>query len=106
PANLLIDGDDDGNIDNIVFVINGYNEGWSDLLWPHRWALFSQTATINGKRAWDYNVVFSQALGVGVISHELFHSFGAPDLYHYTEFPYTPVGDWDLMASGDWNTPR
>jgi M6 family metalloprotease-like protein len=106
PANLLIDGDDDGNIDNIVFIINGYNEGWSDLLWPHRWSLFSQTATINGKRAWDYNVVFSQALGVGVISHELFHSFGAPDLYHYTEFAYTPVGDWDLMASGDWNTPR
>ncbi|MGN6646732.1 MAG: M6 family metalloprotease domain-containing protein [Cytophaga sp.] len=106
PANLLIDGDNDGNIDNIVFVINGYNEGWSDLLWPHRWALFSETATINGKRAWDYNIIFSEALGVGVICHELFHSFGAPDLYHYTDYPHDPVGDWDLMASGDWNTPR
>jgi len=106
PANLLIDGDNDGNIDNIVFVINGYNEGWSDLLWPHRWSLFSQTATINGKRANDYNIVFSEALGVGVICHELFHSFGAPDLYHYTDYPHEPVGDWDLMASGDWNTPR
>ena len=106
PANLLIDGDNDGNIDNIVFVINGYNEGWSDLLWPHRWSLFSEVATINGKRAWDYNVIFSEALGVGVICHELFHSFGAPDLYHYTDYPHDPCGDWDLMSSGDWNTPR
>lgn len=106
PANLLIDGDNDGNIDNIVFVINGYNEGWSDLLWPHRWSLFSETVSINGKRAYDYNVIFSEALGVGVICHELFHSFGAPDLYHYTDYPHDPVGDWDLMASGDWNTPR
>ncbi|SFX44802.1 M6 family metalloprotease domain-containing protein [Cytophaga hutchinsonii] len=106
PANLLIDGDNDGNIDNIVFVINGYNEGWSDLLWPHRWSLFSETVSINGKRAYDYNVIFTEALGVGVICHELFHSFGAPDLYHYTDYPHDPVGDWDLMASGDWNTPR
>ncbi len=106
PANLLIDGDNDGNIDNIVFVINGYNEAWSDLLWPHRWSLFSQTATINGKRAYDYNIVFSEALGIGVICHELFHSFGAPDLYHYTDYPHEPCGDWDLMSSGDWDTPR
>lgn len=106
PANLLIDGDNDGNIDNIVFIINGYNEGWSDLLWPHRWSLFSETVSINGKRAYDYNVIFSEALGVGVICHELFHSFGAPDLYHYTDYPHDPCGDWDLMSSGDWNTPR
>lgn len=106
PANLLIDGDNDGNIDNIVFVVNGYTEGWNELLWPHRWSLFSETAIINGKRANDYNIVFSEALGVGVICHELFHSFGSPDLYHYTDYPHTPSGDWDLMSSGDWTTPR
>jgi len=106
PANLLIDGDNDGNVDNIVFIVNGYTEGWAELLWPHRWSLFSQTVAINGKNVNDYNIVFSEALGIGVISHELFHSFGAPDLYHYSDAPHTPVGDWDLMASGDWNTPR
>ncbi len=106
PANLLIDGNNDGNIDNIVFVINGNNEAWSDLLWPHRWSLFTQTATINGKRAYDYNIVFTESLGIGVICHELFHSFGAPDLYHYTDYPHEPSGDWDLMSGGDWSTPR
>ena len=106
PANLMIDGDNDGNIDNIVFVINGVNEGWSELLWPHRWSLYSQTVKINNKRAYDYNIVFSDALGIGVICHELFHSFGATDLYHYTDYPHEPSGDWDLMSSGDWNSPR
>ena len=98
PGTLDIDGDDDGLVDNVVFFISGSPTGWSDLLWPHRWVLWSKTATINGKRVWDYNFQLSSWLGVGVLCHEMFHSLGAPDLYHYyTNTSVHPAGRWDVM---------
>ncbi|MBC7486354.1 MAG: M6 family metalloprotease domain-containing protein, partial [Cytophagaceae bacterium] len=108
PSSLNIDGNNDGLVDNVVFVIKGYTEGWAELLWPHRWSLFSQNVYIGTKQVYDYNLVFGTSLGVGVISHELFHSFGAPDLYQYSAWNSTSaaVGPWDLMASEDWNTPQ
>ncbi|MDB5257883.1 MAG: hypothetical protein JWM14_2578 [Chitinophagaceae bacterium] len=108
PASLVIDGNADGLVDNVTFVIKGYTEGWAELLWPHRWSLFSQDVYIGTKKVYDYNIVFGTSLGVGVISHELFHSFGAPDLYQYSAWNSTgaAVGPWDLMASEDWNTPQ
>ncbi len=108
PSSLNIDINNDGLVDNVVFVIKGYTEGWAELLWPHRWSLFTHNVNIGSKRVYDYNLVFGTSLGVGVISHELFHSFGAPDLYEYSSWnPAAPaVGPWDLMASEDWNTPQ
>lgn len=107
PASLVIDGNNDGFVDNVTFVFNGQQANWSDLLWPHRWSLFSQTAYINSKQVYDYNTCFSESMGAGVISHEMFHSFSAPDLYSYSAWTsVTATGDWDLMSSGDWTTPR
>lgn len=108
PSSLNIDGNNDGFVDNVTFVIKGSTDGWSELLWPHRWQLFSQTAMIGTKQVYDYNIVFGSSLGAGVISHELFHSFGAPDLYEYSAWNNVSdaVGAWDLMASEDWNTPQ
>ncbi len=97
PVGLDVDGDNDGRVDNVVFIVKGFPDGWSDLLWPHRWALYSQTASINGATVWDYNLQLSSAIGVGVLCHEMFHSLGAPDLYHYTSNGVRPVGRWDLM---------
>ena len=97
PVGLQLDGDGDGNIDNICFVVRGEPTGWSSLLWPHKWSLYSQTVNINGKRAYVYNFQLESAFGVSVLCHEMFHSIGAPDLYHYAGNGINPVYTWDLM---------
>ena len=99
-ASLNIDYNNDGNVDNICFIIKASAGGWNDLLWPHRWSLFSQSAEINGKRVMDYNFNLSTSgsLETSTLCHEMFHTLGAPDLYHYNqELNLTPVGQWDLM---------
>jgi M6 family metalloprotease-like protein len=101
PDDLNLDGDNDGRVDNVCYIIKGSAGGWSDLLWPHRWSLFSESAYINGKRVWDFNFQLQNSLsssGSSVLSHEMFHSLGAPDLYRY-ENEGNPIGAWDLMAS-------
>lgn len=101
PGGLNIDSDGDGYVDNVCFIIDGSPTAWATLLWPHRWSLYSQTAMINGKRVWDYNFQLQSALGVSVLCHEMFHSIGAPDLYHYNGDGFQPVYKWDLM---EYNT--
>ncbi|PKN78661.1 MAG: hypothetical protein CVU48_07640, partial [Candidatus Cloacimonetes bacterium HGW-Cloacimonetes-1] len=102
PADLIIDADNDGKVDNVVFIIRGAAGGWSDLLWPHRWSIYDRTVTLRGKRVYDFNLQlqdFLSSSSVGVICHEFFHTLGSPDLYHYTENGIDPVGSWDLMES-------
>ncbi|HNZ42198.1 MAG TPA: M6 family metalloprotease domain-containing protein [Bacteroidales bacterium] len=109
PVGLNIDYNNDGYVDNICFVVSGDVTAWSTLLWPHRWSLYSQNVFINGKQVWDYNLQVRNHLlsnGAGVLCHEMFHTLGAPDLYHYnvgTEL--SPVGTWDLMESNT-NPPQ
>ncbi len=98
-SGLEFDADQDGDVDNICFIIQGNVEGWSGLLWPHRWALYSKQVFINDLRVWDYNFQLSERTNVSVLCHEMFHTIGAPDLYHYESNGSNPVGGWDLMAS-------
>lgn len=101
PAGLDIDGDNDGLVDNVCFIVRGDSDGWGDLLWPHMWSLYSVSAYINGKRVYTYNFqlqTFLVARGVGVLCHEMFHSLGSPDLYRYYNQTIEPVGPWDIMA--------
>ncbi len=103
PAGLNIDGDADGQVDNICFIVKGEPTAWSTLLWPHKWALYTTPyAYINGKLVWTYNFQLETSLNVSVLCHEMFHSLGAPDLYHYNaDYQYlSPVWAWDLM---EWN---
>lgn len=98
-----LDYNSDGNIDNVCFIIKGAVGDWADLLWPHRWSLFDRTVNINGKRVYDFNFQLEGSpsyFHASVLCHEMFHSLGAPDLYHYyygTEL--SAVGTWDLMCS-------
>jgi M6 family metalloprotease-like protein len=108
PDNLVIDYNNDGYVDNMVFIIKGGTTAWATLLWPHRWALYNEEVYINGKRVWDYNFQLTSHLltnGNGVLCHEMFHSLGAPDLYHYNSTPVDAVGTWDVMCSNH-NPPQ
>lgn len=95
-----VDQDSDGYVDNMSFIIYGNNDTWSDLLWAHRWALYSNTVYINGKRVWDYNLQPETQCTSHTTCHELFHCIGSPDLYHYTDNGVNPCWYWDLMEYG------
>lgn len=103
PADLNLDYNNDGLVDNICFVVCSDVAGWSDLLWPHRWSLYLyDDVFINGKRVYDFNFTMSENdwyFGISTLCHEMSHTLSAPDLYHYSDsYGYTPVGSWDLMA--------
>ena len=105
PIGALLDGDNDGYVDSLTFVIGGSPNGWNSLLWPHAWALFYYDVRIDGKRLYSYNVQIGSQLNVGILAHELFHVLGGPDLYHYSFDGLHPVGGYDVMA-GTGNPPQ
>lgn len=109
PADLDIDNNRDGYVDNITFIIKGEVAEWSDILWPHKWNLYTNSVFINGSRVWDFNVHLSDNyyyFSTSVICHEMGHSLGMPDLYHYDNtVDMTPVGRWDLMGTNE-NIPQ
>lgn len=102
PSDVNFDYNNDGLIDNICFIVSGDVAGWSDLLWPHRWSLWGEEVYIGNLRVWDFNFELSDNewyFSNSTLCHEMSHSLGAPDLYHYyDDNGYTPVGGWDLMA--------
>lgn len=105
--NVNLDGNNDGMIDNISFIIKGDVGGWNDLLWPHM-NFFGPEASqlsINGKTPNAYNFEFANSgpyFTANTFCHEMGHSLGIPDYYHYF---YTnnimPVGWWDQMAQNN-----
>jgi M6 family metalloprotease-like protein len=98
PAGIDFDQNDDKIMDNVIFIIKGDPDGWDDLLWPHRWVLYTRTVKIGGLQVYGYNFQFEN-VDVTTLSHEMFHSLGAPDLYHYDN-DEDPVGPWDIMSYG------
>jgi M6 family metalloprotease-like protein len=102
PVELDLDADDDGLVDNVCFVVRGATGEWADLLWPHMWVMQNHVALINGAQVYTFNFQLEDALldsGVGVLCHEMSHSMGFPDLYHYSYDGFTTVGRWDLMEN-------
>src|SRR5574344_2003253 len=103
-SSLNIDYDNDGYVDNICFVVKGTYTGWSDLLWPHKWSLYDRYVYINNKRVYTFNLQLEGSgehyFSASTFCHEMFHTLGAPDLYHYeTNTNVSPAGNWDLMCS-------
>jgi len=106
PSDLIIDYDNDGRVDNVCFIVKGDNDGWANLLWPHRWVLYNEYATIHGKRVWDYNFQLEGGyFNNAVLCHEMQHTLSYPDFYHYANGGPSPVGNWDIMESNP-NPPQ
>lgn len=108
PVGLNIDSNNDGYVDCISFIVAGFPDGWNELIWPHRWGLWSASPllTINSKKVYDYTfqmqLLYANGtrMNLGTVAHEMFHIVGAPDLYHYaTNSTIDPVGPWDLMEN-------
>ena len=99
PYDLDLDYNGDGLVDNVVFVIKGEPGEWASLLWPHRWCIFDRYVPLHDLQVYDFNLQLEQGgyFNVSTLCHEMFHSLGAPDLYHYNG-GIDPVGPWDLMC--------
>ena len=100
PATLNIDADNDDYVDNVCLIVRGPHTAWADLLWGRSWELNEQEVYINGVRVRDYTFQPENQNDVTTLCHEMFHSIGAPDLYHYNFDGVDPVGLWDLMDVG------
>jgi M6 family metalloprotease-like protein len=105
PPGMSFDANGNGFVDNLTFILSGDLETWYDwVFWPHADWLTTQIVFVNGAQVREYDIQLRDALvvpkwGVYVLAHEMFHSLGAPDLYHYSFLPPDPVGAWDLMDS-------
>lgn len=100
-----MDGDSDGWIDNLVVLHQGAGqEAGGPFMWSHTSSIPVQT--YDGKSLEVYCTVpelYSGGLGtIGVIVHEMGHTFGLPDLYDLDNSS-PGVGQWDLMGLGTWN---
>jgi M6 family metalloprotease-like protein len=107
PVSLNTDANNDGYVDNVCFIVSGTPTAWATLLWPHM-SWLNSSANINGELVRSYNLQIRSSLmtdGASVLSHEMTHSLGAPDLYHYVSSAVEPVGNWDLMAANS-NPPQ
>ena len=105
PADIPLDGDNDGYIDNIVCVVDGKVTSAADPLWSKAFYL-DGGLQVNGLTVGQvnlhsgYSVIGSTLFnGIGTVCHEFLHSMGYPDLYHRSDVPGDPVGQWDIMAT-------
>ena len=105
-SNTNLDGNNDGDIDNISFILQGDVGGWAELLWPHMEFFphdsVGHTLTINGKRVNAFNFEFenSSYFSLRTFAHEMGHSLGLPDLYHYHNYTHIYPVYYDMMAVG------
>ena len=104
---VVIDGDGDGYIDNVSFVVKGGTGAWASILWPHMEYFphdsIDYPVEINGIRPNTFNLEFEGAASVyfsaHVFRHEMGHSLNLPDLYHYINYTdVSPAGTWDMMC--------
>jgi M6 family metalloprotease-like protein len=111
PPTLVIDSNNNGQIDNLIFMVRGNSGAWASSLWSHM--SFLSGASINGKSTGRYNFNMEDHFelpgsgGVSLLAHEFGHTLGSPDFYRYPNQgqPGTPSGIWELMATNS-NPPQ
>ena len=105
-ASVVLDGDGDGDIDNLSYIVKGDVGEWASILWPHMEYFphdsLDYNVTINGVRPNTFNFEFEGAdpnyFSAHVFRHEMGHSLDMPDLYHYINYDnIQPALTWDMM---------
>ena len=118
------DGDGDGKVDLVFFIIAGYGSNYQgnneDLWWPHRSVIYNPTNNYyirkDGVTLYDYasSVELAGHIsqpssikidGIGSICHEFSHVLGLPDFYdsnYEVDGQSITPGEWSLMASGNY----
>ena len=111
------DGDGDGKVDMVYFIVAGYGSNVSgnddDLLWPHK-STFSSTMKYDNMKfdmyacstEMDGREGSNDIAGAGVMCHEFSHVLGLPDLYdtdYSTNGQSHDPGQWDIMSGGSYN---
>jgi len=103
---------------HIVVVVAGYEDSYSGspnpATWRHHWSL-ATGVTVDGKvvlqgnQGGGYSMVGElrpngSIIKFGLVSHEMGHDLGLPDLYDTDDDngKSEGIGDWGLMGSGDW----
>ena len=112
------DGDGDGIVDMIYFIVAGYTANFSGnnsgYLWPHQFYMYYYTYdqydgvylgrySCSGEiYGWEY-YGYTDPDGIGTIVHEFTHALGIMDLYdtdYGTNGAANDPGEWDVMAGG------
>jgi len=102
------DIDGDGIIDRLLILHSGNAQesgGPTDSIWSHFSNLVNPIQI--GKWEIHHYTISSIESGLGTLVHEMLHQMGAYDLYDvHSDLPsisWSGLGDWDIMASGNWN---
>ena len=98
----------DGWIDRFLIIHTAEvqeDNGGSGSIWSHYGPL-SAMVEVDGYK-FDHYTIAGFDSGFGTIIHEMLHQMGALDLYDVhgqgTGEDWNGLGDWDVMASGNWN---
>lgn len=107
------DLNDDGMVDRLLILhtTKGQEENpaQSGKIWSH-FTHFDDPIDVSGSLKVGHYTMASLrtgSSGMGTVLHEMMHQMGALDLYPVHETvelnDWQGVGDWDIMASGNWN---
>ena len=107
------DLNDDGYVDRLLILHSTKgqeeNPGQTSKIWSH-FTMFDQPILVDDNvKVAHYTMASLRtgSSGMGTILHEMLHQMGALDLYPVHEThqlnDWQGVGDWDIMASGNWN---
>lgn len=102
------DLNNDGILDRVILLIGEEAQetgGGPDSIWSHFSHL--ENPVDKGSITFDHYAISSTKSGLGTIVHEVLHQMGGLDLYDvHGDSPtrdWNGVGDWGIMASGNWN---
>lgn len=107
------DLNEDGYVDRLLILhtTKGQEEnpGQTNAIWSHFTTFDSPIDVDENMKVEHYTMasIRTGSSGVGTILHEMMHQMGALDLYPVhdssNQNDWQGIGDWDIMASGNWN---